>query len=401
MLIIAFLIMFFLTVVGFYVSRDLFAPHVIVPGIWVALGIIAVVLHPHYYSLDARFIFPVIIWTVTFCVACYWTALKTKPSTTEAINTQPNRQIIKAYIWISALLMPVVIGVSIWLAFVNDPANFFRYLRIMNTGIDENIDAPNIGPLQYIPAVAYISLLMALVYIKKKSVIILLLIINLLGALITMAKTIFLCVFFATLFILYKKKKMTIKSIVIGFLCFILFSLVLQSFRIGSEESATETVETNDFFSMYLLSSPVAFNYHAEPASAVRFGDHTFRMWYAIENSLGLTKKPPVDVILDFVSVPDYTNTYTIMYPFYIDFGLIGLIFFSIIYGIMFGYLYKKTATGGTVALIIYAAFVNFLLLEGIGEFVFTNLSQTLQYFILALIPFIFRKPLVLWRKQK
>lgn len=78
------------------------------------------------------------------------------------------------------------------------------------------------------------------------------------------------------------------------------------------------------------------------------------------------------------------------MYPFYKDFGLFGLAFFSIIYGCIYGFLYKKTRTGSKQGLIIYAIFLTFLLVEFIGEMIFTNLSQTLQYVILTALPFIF-----------
>ena len=38
--------------------------------------------------------------------------------------------------------------------------------------------------------------------------------------------------------------------------------------------------------------------------------------------------------------------------------------------------------------LILYAIFLTFLLLEFIGEFIFTNLSMFLQYMVFAVLPF-------------
>jgi hypothetical protein len=43
-------------------------------------------------------------------------------------------------------------------------------------------------------------------------------------------------------------------------------------------------METNNFLATYLSSSIVAFDYFAVPDSAVQFGEHTFRLLYAIIN---------------------------------------------------------------------------------------------------------------------
>lgn len=83
---------------------------------------------------------------------------------------------------------------------------------------------------------------------------------------------------------------------------------------------------------------------------------HTFRILYAIGHTLGITE-PPTETILEFVSIPDMTNTYTNMYPFYEDFGNIGVFVFSIVYGIFYGFLYKKSRTGGKIQLVLYAIF--------------------------------------------
>ena len=48
------------------------------------------------------------------------------------------------------------------------------------------------------------------------------------------------------------------------------------------------------------------------------------------------------------------------MYPFYEDFGNIGVFVFSIVYGIFYGFLYKKSRTGGKIQLVLYAIFFDF-----------------------------------------
>lgn len=63
--------------------------------------------------------------------------------------------------------------------------------------------------------------------------------------------------------------------------------------------------------------------------------------------------------------------------------------FFSLLYGVAYGFLYKKTMTGGKMAQVLYAISLCFLILEFIGEFVFTNLSQEIQHVFFVVLPFL------------
>ena len=89
------------------------------------------------------------------------------------------------------------------------------------------------------------------------------------------------------------------------------------------------------------------------------------------------------------MNIPVETNTYTVLYPFYKDFGTSGVLFFSVIYGSVYGYLYKKTVTGNKFALIVYAMLLNYIILQFIGDFIFTNLSMEIQHLIFAILPFL------------
>ena len=45
----------------------------------------------------------------------------------------------------------------------------------------------------------------------------------------------------------------------------------------------------------------------------------------------------------DFVDVPNHVNVYTIMQPFYQDWGILGVFIFACIFGFICGVVYKKT----------------------------------------------------------
>lgn len=209
---------------------------------------------------------------------------------------------------------------------------------------------------------------------------------NVLLAIVTMAKTTFLSIMFSSLYLCYVQGIVKKRHLIYGLAVFVAVSFIVQQLRAVGED-----IETTSFLALYLSSSMVAFDYFASPCSSQMFGMHTFRIFYAIGHAIGLTEAP-ADTVLEFVSIPDMTNTYTNMYPFYEDFGFAGVLVFSIVYGIFYGYLYKKSRTGGKLQLILYAIFLTFVLMEFIGEFLFTNMSATLQYVFFAALPFLLGK---------
>lgn len=387
-LVVTFIILLALVFYGWKISLDIFAPFVITPLVW-AFVLFCFVAFPHnLYPIGGKFLGNLLVWVIFFFLSSILAYYKTSDTSETSAQLLPNSRTIKWYVILTILLMPIVISVTIWTAFINDPVNMFRYLRIMNTGVDENIEAPDLGVLNYLVSMAYVTLFFSLLYIKKKRILSIIIVLNLFLAFITMAKTTFLCVILSSLYILYVKKIVKIRHIAYGLLFFVLLSLILQSLRAASSQDDVVAVDLLDFFVLYILTSISAFEHFVLPGSAVHWGENTFRFFYAIFYSLG-ADIPPIKTILEFVSVPVETNTYTVLYPFYKDFGTVGILFFSVIYGFIYGYLYKKTATGNKFALIIYAMFLNYIMLQFIGEFLFTNLSMEIQHLVFAILPFL------------
>lgn len=382
MLLIALLLAVMLTAIGWYVARDLFAPFVAAPAVWAAAIIVYYVLPAGFYPIERQFPFPLIVWLSGFFVTSLLVTSRTAPASDVAIAREPNRSVLRFYIAITLTVIPLISFMVIWKAFTTEPETMFRYMRVMNTGRDENVEPPEFGPLIYFTAMAFVMMFFAYLYFRSKWVIGSVVFMNLLFAFITMSKTVFLSIIFSSLYFLYTRGKIKLKHMVIGIAVFAVFAFILQTAR-----QVDDDVETAGFLSLYLSSSMVAFDYFAEACSSVNWGANTFRLFYAVGHAVGLTSEP-TEVILPFVSVPDLTNTYTNLYPFYTDFGTWGVFVFSIIYGAVYGYFYKKSQTGGKMQLILYAIFLTFLLLEFIGEFIFTNLSMFLQYMVFAVFPF-------------
>lgn len=374
-----------MAIVGWHLSKDIFAPYVVAPGVWSVIILIYYLLPSELYPIRNDFPMALTVWSLGFfvssCAAEYFTSGTSRLS----VPKIPNMKILWVYVLITLTIVPVLCITVFVIALLEEPETMFNYLRIMNTGLDENIEAPDFGPLVYCISVAYVTLFFVMTYLNKKWIIYSVFFVNILYAFISMAKTNFLCVLFASLYLGYIRKIISKKQLLYGFLVFIIICFAVQIARLGDDFSMLE------FLSTYLSSSMVAFDYFAEPSSSIHFGENTFRLFYAIAYALG-SGIQPVQTILEFVSVPISTNTYTCLYPFYTDFGFVGLFVFSAIYGIFFGFLYKKNKSNSNFAQILYAIFLTFLLLEFIGEFIFTNLSLNIQYVVLTFLPFMFSK---------
>lgn len=385
MLIFVLILLLVMAIVGWHLSKDIFAPYVVAPGVWSVIILIYYLLPSELYPIRNDFPMALTVWSLGFfvssCAAEYFTSGTSRLS----VPKIPNMKILWVYVLITLTIVPVLCITVFIIALLEEPETMFNYLRIMNTGLDENIEAPDFGPLVYCISVAYVTLFFVMTYLNKKWIIYSVFFVNILYAFISMAKTNFLCVLFASLYLGYIRKIISKKQLLYGFLVFIIICFAVQIARLGDDFSMLE------FLSTYLSSSMVAFDYFAEPSSSIHFGENTFRLFYAIAYALG-SGIQPVQTILEFVSVPISTNTYTFLYPFYTDFGFVGLFVFSAIYGIFFGFLYKKNKSNSNFAQILYAIFLTFLLLEFIGEFIFTNLSLNIQYVVLTFLPFMFSK---------
>lgn len=391
MIYLAFIILLFLFFLGWTVSKDIFAPFVIVPAIWCFILFLYFTLSHELYPLLYRFPSMLILWVVPFFFSSVYSYYKTSDASFQSTQRQPNLAVIKCYTIITIILIPTISVITLVTAIMNNPANIFLYIRMMNTGSDEMIERPDFGIFTYFVSLAFIVLLFLLQYSKNRKLIALIIFLNLLLGFVTMAKITFLTVLFSSLYVLYLRKVVKMRHLLYGGLAFFAFSFVLQSVRGATSSDNIEIVNSSDFLVTYLLTSMSAFEYFVEPASAYSFGENTFRFFYAIANSLGFDTAP-IRTILDFVFVPLETNTYTILYPFYKDFGALGVFLFSILYGGAFGFLYRKAVTGSSVYIMIYTLFLSALVLQFLAETIITNLSLYIQQTIFIVLPFILSK---------
>lgn len=206
--------------------------------------------------------------------------------------------------------------------------------------------------------------------------------VNLVFEIFRMEKSGILIMILGTMFLLYERKTIKMHTILLTFAGIIVFFFF---FNLSKEEADSEQDTTFlDFFAMYVTSPLVAFE-HLRPDISGHFGENTFCIIYPYLNMLGL-HLDYVDRLQEFVWVPIPTNVYTVMQPFYNDFGVPGIGFFGIVYGVLFGWTYRKFREGSPLFICIYTYLVQVILIQFYNDNLLQNIVLFLEFcFFVAL----------------
>lgn len=383
MLLIVGFIFLILLIIGYNKTKSFFSPEVLVTGTWLLIIVLYYLLPHKLFAIDGKFIECILIWVFGFFISSSVTYSLTGYG--KAVF-EKNKQIYK-YEMIFAAIATLIMAVEcIRLALTSD--YFFLYLRSLNTGLDDNIQS-NVNPLWgYLRSAMIIVYLIELINSKpeNKRRRIIFFILNIITCFVTMAKSQLFLVVYSTVVILYRNKMIKIRQLlIVAFICFGLFAL-MQLLR--TQDSSDFSML--NFLAIYILSGSVAFD-EFNPASFYG-GSNVFRFFVALTNRLGLSNVTANETILEYTIIgPDsITNVYTLLFPYFVDFGYIGILVFSVVNGILCGYFYRKSQNSEP-ALIMYVMLSYTIVFGFLGEILFANLSTFLQYAIYAYIPYYFK----------
>ena len=368
--------------------RRWYAPSVLLCGVWM-VSLVAYAWIDHGMNpLKPEIIAVISYWMVGFCVASWAIqSIYIKPVFQE-INSCVTAHDI--YYYFTLITLPVMI-IEVAMVLLNSGGNPFSALRDANVAETNGIRTTGFFVIFWL--VSYIMELQVASRENLKRVIVLF-IINLFYAFISMGKMNFMVLFLSTAIILSQRKTINIKHLVIGIVCLAMLFVGVQKIR-GSYSTPQH------FVALYMTSSIGNLNMNVAPKSAENTGENTFRLYYAIKSKIDDGKTQVIDPVLDFHTVKVgkfrmYSNTYTSIYPFYKDFGKVGVWVFSVLLGLIFGYLFKTAEDGSQFALVLYAIWASIIVMQFIGDTFFTVLSQNTQYLIAVLIPYI-----VSWKHKK
>ncbi len=201
-------------------------------------------------------------------------------------------------------------------------------------------------------------------------------------AAVTMSKLFLLYIFLFGGAILLMRRKITLRQALGGASVLVLLCLLLQFAR------CLDLGELNKSIHYYVIGNLYAFD-TLTPGAAEHFGENTFRIVYALLHKLGLSSIEPVNTFLPWVEEPIPTNTYTALYPFYVDFGLWGVCFFAIFTGAVYGWLYKKATMGSTLHIALYAVALTIIVMQYAADLFFTTLTGNIKLAVLLTVPFV------------
>ena len=176
-----------------------------------------------------------------------------------------------------------------------------------------------------------------------------------------------------SLFILYEKGHIKIRTIILwGIILLFTFHGINQ---MRTSENTVRESTFLDFFNVYVMSPSVAFERVQEKLTE-QYGSRSFAFFYAVITRLGLGQFVVEPKLQEFSQVPMFTNVYTVFQPFFEDFGYKGIAFFSTVYGVFTGWLYRQCRNGGAISKCMYA----YIVLQFYQENLILSLSMLVQY---------------------
>lgn len=380
------LVFLLMSFIGYTNDKKILNPLFLMPFIWGFIILLFNIIPHTLYPLQSQFLFSVLIWVSSFMLVCYLsTFIEIDNSSSFSLY---NKLFFNIYFYIVVIFTPIALVLLITEAIKVGPEYFLLRLRAINTGQDEN-ETFSLGPVGYVFNFTNTVCLLFTYYYNKMSKLkyyIVLVCAFLLG-LVTLARTSLVILSLGIFIILYFKNVLTKKHYLTFIIVFVSFLLLVTILR--ESNPYDEKVSFFDTFSLYLFGGMPAYDTVAYFGST-QFGAYTFRFFYALANALGGSYKVE-ETIFAYAYIPVPTNVYTVMLPFYKDFGYTGVGIFGMIYGLIFGIAYKLSNHKNILMILIYSMILPCLLLQFFGEYIFLNLSTYLQYIIILLIPKFFK----------
>ena len=356
---------------------NLFSPWALTIGIWALILGLYYLLDTDLYSITSQFYYCLIIWIPIFCISAFVTYIITpvnKITLVKKDSDSTSLLLFNILFIISLIITPLYVykvmqivmmfssedlmGNIRTLAIYGEGVGFLGYSNVLNQSLFVvAIWAYPRVPLWKIVVLAFACLLNSLAIMEKGTIFF-----------------VFVCI----MFVLFEKKVIRMRSIVLAGVTLVGFFYIFNLARAseGSDYQQNETLL--DFFAMYALSPPVAFC-QLQPEVTPQFGTNTFETIYLFLKRFG-EDVVVKDKLQEFVFVPISTNVYTLFQPFYIDFGHKGIALFATIYGFISGWLYRLHSASNGFGRCMYTYIVTVLVLQFYQENIFLSMVFVIQF---------------------
>ena len=353
-----------------------FSPWFLTFSIWVLILGLYYLLDTDLYPITKQFYICFLLWFPIFCICALCTYMLSSDSdnsiTTGGIHF--NKSFFYFFFVISLIITPLYVYRVIQIVTMFGTEDLMTNIRTLA------IYGEGQGILNYSAVINQALFVVALWAHPKIPIwqIVILGIACLMNSLAIMEKGMMFFVFVSTMFVLFEKRVIRIRTILTLSILVIILFYIFNLGRAGEDSDYQKEETLFDFFTMYALSPPVAFC-QLLPEVIPQFGTNTFETIYLFLERFGADVVVK-DKLQEFVFVPVSTNVYTIFQPFFIDFGYRGVAFFAVVYGCTCGFLYRLFRNGNGVGTCLYTYVVYVLLLQFYQENVFLSMVFVLQF---------------------
>lgn len=362
---------------------DWFSPWSITIIVWILIIIFVKLEGNKLYPLTSQFFISISLWVPILCIVAFVSFIVLQGQdqarrANEAISI--NNTIYNTLFYTTLLLTPAYFWQVYKIVSQFDATDMMNNIRLLATHGD------GVGWLKYTVVINQSLFLVSIWRYPKIPLWKLLMVYacNIVCSLSLMEKGSLFMLAFCTLFVLYEKKKIKLRTI-----AFAAGTLVILAYVFNNARESTNTSDNNmdfmDFFGMYITSPPVAFSRLSQDLSG-QMGCNTFEVFYDFLNRFGIGNFNVLNKEQEFVMVPVVTNVYTVMQPFYVDFGYWGVAFFAAVYGLFSGVLYYSCRKGNAISKCLYTFIVQILILQFYQENIFMSISGLTQLIILVIL---------------
>ena len=353
-----------------------FSPWFLTIAIWGLILGLYYLLDTDLYPITKQFYICFLLWLPIFCLCAIATYMLSSRSdygmTTGGIDF--NKSLFLLFFGISLIITPLYVYRVIQIVTMFGTEDLMTNVRTLA------VYGEGQGILNYSAVINQALFVVALWAHPKIPIwqIVILGLACLMNALAIMEKGMMFFVFVSTMFVLFEKKVIRIRTILTFSILILILFYIFNLGRAGEDSDYQKEETLFDFFTMYALSPPVAFC-QLSPEVIPQFGTNTFETVYLFLQRFGADVVVK-DKLQEFVFVPVSTNVYTIFQPFFIDFGYRGVAFFAAVYGCLCGFLYRLFRNGNGAGTCLYTYAVDVLLLQFYQENVFLSMIFVLQF---------------------
>lgn len=365
-----------------------FSPWVITPAVWSVILLLICFEGDRLYPLNAQFYVSLTLWAGLLCASALIT-YRLLPGAPDAVSARPLRVSGDEPVHACGLLFDILFVLSMvmsplyaWEVYkvvsqfsATDMLNNIRLLAVHGSGV---------GWLKYTVVINQALFLVAVWGGRRIGSwrIALIVLANILCAIAIMEKGALFTLVICSVFVLIEKRRVRPATLgvvsVVLVVAFYLFNVAREttSARSGAEMGFL------DFLTIYITSPSVAFGTCVRDLSG-QIGVNTFEVFYGMLSRFDIGNFAVHNNLQQFVMVPVPTNVYTVMQPFYVDFGYGGVAFFAVVYGVLTGGLYRGHVNGHALSRVLYTYLVSLLILQFYQEALFFRFSAVTQLIIL------------------